>query len=92
MKYPHITKTPGICGGRPCIEGHRIRVQDIAVAHEWEGMSAEEICQQFPRLTLAEVHSALAYFYAHRDDILADIEADRTAVEEFKRDHPEWVQ
>ena len=33
----HITKTPGVCGGRPCIAGHRIRVQDIVVWHEMRG-------------------------------------------------------
>ncbi|MEK7732296.1 MAG: DUF433 domain-containing protein, partial [Planctomycetota bacterium] len=30
----HIEATPGVCGGRPRIAGHRIRVQDIAVWHE----------------------------------------------------------
>lgn len=27
----HIVNTPGICGGRACIVGHRIRVADIVV-------------------------------------------------------------
>ena len=27
----HITKTPGVCGGRACIAGHRVRVADIVV-------------------------------------------------------------
>ena len=26
-----ITKTPGICGGKPCIAGHRVRVVDIVM-------------------------------------------------------------
>ncbi|WP_333364954.1 DUF433 domain-containing protein [Microcoleus sp. herbarium14] len=30
----HIEITPGICGGKPRIAGHRIRVQDIVVWHE----------------------------------------------------------
>ena len=30
----HITKTPGVCGGRACIAGHRIRVMDIVVWHD----------------------------------------------------------
>ena len=68
--------TYGICGGRPCIRGHRIRVQDIAIEHEWQALSPEEICHQHPGLTLAEVFAALAYYYDHRDEILADIEAD----------------
>ena len=28
----HIAKTPGICGGKACIAGHRIRVMDIVVS------------------------------------------------------------
>jgi uncharacterized protein (DUF433 family) len=39
----HITKTSGVCGGRVCIAGHRIRVMDIVVWHEMRGMSPEEI-------------------------------------------------
>jgi uncharacterized protein (DUF433 family) len=27
----HIEITPGVCGGKPRVAGHRIRVQDIAV-------------------------------------------------------------
>ena len=27
--YPHIEKTPGVCGGKACIGGTRIRVLDI---------------------------------------------------------------
>ena len=91
-RYAHITRTPGICGGRPRIEGHRVRVQDVAVEHEWEALSAEEICHQHPALTLAEVYSALAYFYDHRDEILADLEADERAVADFHQSHPAPVR
>lgn len=86
--YAHITRTPGICGGRPRIDGHRIRVQDVAVEHERQALSPEEICHQHPGLTLAEVYSALAYFHDYRDEILADLEADRLAVEDFQKTHP----
>jgi uncharacterized protein (DUF433 family) len=87
--YAYITRTPGICGGRPRIEGHRVRVQDIAVEHEQQALSVEEICQQHPGLTLAEVYSALAYYHDHRDEILADLEADRRVVEDFRKSHPD---
>src|SRR5436309_2339580 len=38
----HISKTPGVCGGKACIAGHRIRVMDIVVLHEMRGMSRDE--------------------------------------------------
>jgi uncharacterized protein (DUF433 family) len=87
--YAHIAKNPGICGGRPCIEGHRIRVQDIAVEHEWQALTPEEISHQHPGLTLAEVHAALTYYYDHREEILAEIEADRLRADDFQRRHPD---
>jgi len=65
----HIERTPGVCGGKPRIAGRRIRVQDIAVWHEYLGMSADEIVAEYPDLTLAEVHAALAFYYDHRAEI-----------------------
>ena len=90
--YAHITRTPGVCGGKPRIEGHRIRVQDIMVEHEWQALSPEEICHQHPGLTLAEIYSALAYLHDHRDVIIADLDADRRAVEDFREQHPNEVR
>jgi uncharacterized protein (DUF433 family) len=90
--YGHITRTPGVCGGKPRIAGHRITVQHIAIDYQWDGMSPEEICEQHPGLTLGKVHAALAYFFDHRDEILVDIEADEKLEAEFLRQHPDGVQ
>jgi uncharacterized protein (DUF433 family) len=64
----HIEVTPGICGGRPCISGHRIRVQDIVAWHESQGQSPDEIVARFPQLSLADVHAALAFYFDHIRD------------------------
>jgi uncharacterized protein (DUF433 family) len=72
----YIVKTEGICGGRPCIAGHRIRVADIVVWHEMRGYSADEVVELFPGLTLSQVYSALAYYFDHRQEIDADLAAD----------------
>src|SRR6266851_5499519 len=61
-----IVSTPGTCGGRPRIDGHRITVEDIAIWHERMGMSPDEIVSAYPSITLADVHAALAYYYEHR--------------------------
>jgi uncharacterized protein (DUF433 family) len=87
--YGHITRTPGVCGGRPRIADHRIRVQDIVIEYQWHGRCPEEICDQHPGLTLGEVHAALAYFFDHREEILGDIEADEKLVAELVRQHPD---
>lgn len=88
-EYGYIVKTDGICGGKPCIDGYRIRVQDIVTLHERWGYSPDEILTvSYPQLTLAHVYAALAYYHDHRDQIRKDIEEDQTFVEEFKRQHP----
>jgi len=69
----HIEITPGICGGKPRIAGHRIKVQHIVIWHEHQGMTPGEIVLQHPGLTLADVHAALAYYHDHRKQIDDDI-------------------
>jgi uncharacterized protein (DUF433 family) len=69
----HVEITPGVCGGKPRIAGHRIKVQHVAIWHERMGMSPEEILSEYPGITLADVHAALAYYYDHREQIDADI-------------------
>jgi uncharacterized protein (DUF433 family) len=53
----HIEITPGICGGKPRIAGHRIRVQDIVIWHEQMGMSPDEILYHYPSITLSDVYA-----------------------------------
>jgi uncharacterized protein (DUF433 family) len=89
MTYPHIVKTPGVCGGKACIRGTRIRVMDIVAAVEHQGLSPDEVCDQYPELTLGQIHGALAYYYDNRDDVRAEIESEKEKVERFRRDHPD---
>ena len=53
----HIEITPGVCGGKPRIAGHRIRVQDIVVWHEQMGMSPDEILHHYPSITLSDIYA-----------------------------------
>lgn len=79
-----ITKTPGICGGKACIAGHRVRVLDIVVWHEHQGMTPDEIVSHVPSITLADVHAALAYYFDHLDEIQHTMREERAFVEEFR--------
>jgi uncharacterized protein (DUF433 family) len=80
----YIAVRPGYSGGKPHIEGHRIKVQDVAIWHERLGQSAEEIAATYPGLSLAEVHAALAYYHSHRAEIDANIRADEEFVAALK--------
>jgi uncharacterized protein (DUF433 family) len=78
----HIEIIPGVCGGKPRIAGHRIRVQDIVIWHEMMRLSPDEILYQYPSITLADIYAALAYYY----DNLAQIRQDIRDSETFARD------
>lgn len=65
----HIETHPGVCGGKPCVKGTRIRVWDVHAWHDLRGRSPEEIVAAFPQLSLADVHAALTYYLDHRDAI-----------------------
>jgi uncharacterized protein (DUF433 family) len=80
-----ITKTPGVCGGKACIAGHRIRVMDIVIRYEHMGMSADEIVTDLPTISLSDVHSAMAYYYDHIEEIRKNIQDEREFANEFKK-------
>ncbi|WP_413171576.1 DUF433 domain-containing protein [Anabaena azotica] len=88
----HIEITPGICGGKPRIAGHRIKVQNIVLWYERMGMSPDEIVYHYPSITLADVHAALAYYYDHLEEIRKDIEDDEVFAKEMKAQTPSLVQ
>ena len=86
LTFPHITKPPG----EPArLESHpRTRVAMIVADYLWRGWSAEEIVRQYPHLTLAEVHAALAYYHDHRDEIESELVAEYRDAESWKKAHP----
>ena len=88
----HVEITPGVCGGKPRIAGHRIRVMDIVIWHEKLGFSPDEIISAHSTLTLADVYAALAYYFDHREQIQSDIAADRRYVATVRRHHPSLLQ
>ncbi len=88
----HIIKTPGVCGGRACIAGHRIRVMDIVVWHEMRAMCPEEIIYNFPGIILADVHAALAYYFDNREEIEADFRHEREVAEKLRPLFPSILQ
>lgn len=55
-----ITIEQGKMGGKPCIRGFRLRVQDILEMLA-DGASVEEILTDFPYLERDDIRAALAY-------------------------------
>ncbi|MBD1842802.1 DUF433 domain-containing protein [Cyanobacteria bacterium FACHB-63] len=87
----HIEITPGVCGGKPRIAGHRIRVEDIAIWHERMGLSPEEIVGRYP-ITLSDVYAALAYYHDHLEEIRQQIREDEAIVQQMQASTPSLLQ
>jgi uncharacterized protein (DUF433 family) len=84
----HITKTPGVCGGKACIAGTRIRVQDVMGQYE-HGMAPADIANYFTtKLSLSDVYDAIVYGMDHAEDRRKAAEF----VEEFFRDRPSILE
>ena len=81
-----IFRQPGLHGGRPCVAGTGVTVRRIAVLHNM-GEAPEEIAADFGHLSLAQVHAALAYYYANKAEIDADLEAEERAHDTLAEQH-----
>jgi uncharacterized protein (DUF433 family) len=56
----HIAINPDVCGGRPHIHGTRIEIA-IILDGLAEGLTAEQLIDHYPQLTLDDIRAALAY-------------------------------
>lgn len=65
----HITITPGVRSGKPCIRGTRITVYDV-LEYLAGGMTEAQILADFPDLTEGDIRACLA-FAASRERRLA---------------------
>lgn len=74
--YAHITQSQRLPGGIPIVAGSRTPVRAIAGYYQM-GMSADEILQSLPHLTLAKIHAALAYYFDHKREIDRDLARSR---------------
>jgi uncharacterized protein (DUF433 family) len=83
-----ITRDPGICGGKACIAGHRVRVMDVVIWHELMGKTADEIVSEFPGLMLSDVYAALTYYFDNMDGIREDMRSEDEIAEHFRAKYP----
>jgi uncharacterized protein (DUF433 family) len=85
----HIEMRPSAMHGqKACIAGTRISVQDIYVWHELMGKAPDQILSEYPFLTLAQVHSALSYYYDHAEEIREQVRRGREEAERIRQSTP----
>ncbi len=85
VAYAHIELAPD---GTAFISGTETRVEEVALdhlAHRWE---AAEIHRQHPDLSLAQIYSALAYYYEHQAEMDTIIEAGLRQVQAIQTGAP----
>jgi hypothetical protein len=89
--YPHVVKEPG---SPATLESHpRTRVAMIVMDYLGRGLTAEDLVAHYPYLSLAEVHSAMAYYHDHRAEIDAEIQAELEHAQDLSdmnADSPAW--
>ena len=83
-----VVRAPEICGDRPRIAGTRITVGRIATLWK-QGLTPEEIADNWGYLSMAQVYAALTYYHANRQEIEQVLQQDR---EDYDRLHTEYLQ
>ena len=86
VAYPHIVKTEGSPARLERLP--RIRVAQIVIDYLNHGWSPDEICNQYPHLKPAEVHSAMGYYFDNQAEIEKEIEDEIKLVEEWRKNTP----
>lgn len=73
MKYiDRITFDPEQCGGRPCIRGMRIRVQDILEMLA-EGETEATILKDYPYVEAEDIRACLAFAAAEMNHSILQV-------------------
>jgi uncharacterized protein (DUF433 family) len=83
--YAHIVLDDS---GIPYLADTNTKVIELVLDKVAYGWSAEELHLQHPRLTLGQIHSALAYYWDHQDELDADIQRRLEFVESVRKNSP----
>src|SRR5438876_7648224 len=72
VAIPHVWIAPD---GRAWIDKTNVKVIEVVLDHLAYGWSPEEMHYQHPRLSLAQIHAALACYFDHQPEFDAQVEA-----------------
>src|SRR5215208_4306572 len=81
-RYEHVVLNDSV----PTIAGTTMKVQELVeetLAHGW---SPEELHFQHPYLTIGQIHSALAYYWDHKDEVDREIERDLALADRLRQE------
>jgi len=72
----------------PVITGTTIKVVELVLDSRAYGWSPEELHFQHPHLTLGQIHSALAYYWDHQEELDQDIERRLQYIDQIQQAQP----
>ncbi len=78
IDYPYVEHDES---GVPFIGGTTMKVVELVMAQRAHGWSPEELSFQYPHLRMAQIHSALAYYWDHQEALDKDIDRRTSAVD-----------
>jgi uncharacterized protein (DUF433 family) len=84
-RYEHVVLNDA---GVQLIFGTTMKVIELVLEQQAYGWSVEELHFQHPYLSLGQIHSALAYYWDHKEILDQDIARRQTRVKELQRTTP----
>jgi uncharacterized protein (DUF433 family) len=81
-RYEHVVLNEA---NVPIISGTKMKVVELVLEKMAYGWSPEEIHFQHPYLTLGQIHSALAYYWDHQEELEWDIERRLELVDQIQQ-------
>lgn len=72
--------------GIPIILGTNMKVVELVLGKISHGWSPEEMRFQHPYLTMGQIHSALAYYWDHQEELEKDIERRLQLVKKMQKE------
>ena len=73
--------------GRGWIDDTNVKVIEVVLDKIGWGLSPEEIHEQHPHLSLAQIHAALSYYYDHKTEYDAEIERQNAEYERLRAEN-----
>jgi uncharacterized protein (DUF433 family) len=73
--------------GVPILAGTTVKVIELVQEQEAWGWTPQEIHLQHPHLSLGQIHSALSYYWDHKDELDQDIARREKLVERLHREN-----
>jgi uncharacterized protein (DUF433 family) len=81
-----IARTPEIKRGTPHVAGTGVTVRTIVRWHQ-SGLEPEQIALRVGHITLAQVHAALAFYYANKQIMDREMAEEKAESDRLEREH-----